>query len=235
MPEDLESQRNGRSTLLIHNAGTWEGQFVRLDPAGREQRRFASHLSVLDTDGLIEANLTNRDSGEVKRMAFREPPAEMQISPQGHWSLGPDRIGPWPWVNELCLVHGDQRRRAVVRLGSDQLESLVVVWEGRPGLADTPPAAPLQARASGGGSHQCGNGGEPAGEDQPGLTTWTIAAGLEIITPDRRRPGSPQSVVLRWQARPDLLLEIARAYDAYGNLLDPGAAGGADWPGSAPP
>ena len=111
MPEDLEPQRNCRSTLLIHNAGIWEGQFVRLDPGGREQSRFASHLSVLDTDGLIEASLTNRDSGEVRRMAFREPPAEMQISPQGHWSLGPDRIGPWPWVNELCLVHGDQHRR----------------------------------------------------------------------------------------------------------------------------
>jgi hypothetical protein len=226
MPEDLEPQRSCRSTLLLHNAGTWEGQFVRLDSCGREQSRFASHLSVLDTDGLIEANLTNRDSGEVRRMAFREPPAEMQISPQGHWSLGPDRIGPWPWVNELCLVHGDQRRRAVVRLGSDQLESLVVVWEGRPGLADTPPAAPLQARAT---------GGNQSGADEPGLTTWTIAAGLEIVLPDRRRPGCAQAVRLRWQARPDLLLEIARAYDAYGNLLDPGAAGGADWPGSAPP
>jgi hypothetical protein len=226
MPEDLEPQRNCRSTLLLHNAGTWEGQFVRLDSGGREQSRFASHLSVLDTDGLIEASLTNRNSGEVRRMAFREPPAEMQISPQGHWSLGPDRIGPWPWVNELCLVHGDQRRRAVVRLDSEKLESLVVVWEGRPGLADAPPAAPLQARAT---------GGSQSGADEPGLTTWTIAAGLEIVLPDRRRPGSAQSVRLRWQARPDLLLEIARAYDAYGNLLDPGAAGGADWPGSAPP
>jgi hypothetical protein len=233
MPEDLESQRNCRSTLLLHNAGTWEGQFVRLDPSGREQSRFATHLSVLDTDGLIEASLTNRDSGEVRRMAFREPSAEMQISPQGHWSLGPDRIGPWPWVNELCLVHGDQRRRAIVRLDSEQLESLVVVWEGRPGLADTPPAAPLQAGATGGS--EPADCGEPAGANQLGLTTWTIAAGLEIVLPDRRRPGSPQSVALRWQARPDLLLEIARAYDAYGNLLDPGAAGGADWPGSAPP
>jgi len=120
-----------------------------------------------------------------------------------------------------------------VRLDSEQLESLVVVWEGRPGLADSPPAAPLQAGATGGSKPaDCG---EPAGADQLGLTTWTIAAGLEIVLPDRRRPGSPQSVALRWQARPDLLLEIARAYDAYGNLLDPGAAGGADWPGSAPP
>ncbi|MFZ0409036.1 MAG: DUF3598 family protein [Cyanobium sp.] len=227
MSGDLEPQGDRRRSLLSHNLGIWEGQFIRLDPGGRELNRFGSHLAVEERDGLIEASLTNRDSGELRRMAFREPPAAMQISPQGHWSLGPDRIGPWPWVSELCLVHGDQRRRAVVRLDSDQLESLVVVWEGRPGQADPPPAPPLQARAT-----SCG--GRADAED-PGRTIWTIEAGLAIVTPDRRRPGSPQSVVLRWQPRPDLLLEIGRAYDAYGNLLGLGAAAGADWPGSAPP
>ena len=215
-----------RSDLLTHNAGVWEGQFVRLNASGLEQERFASQLLVADTGGLIEASLTNRSSGEVRRMTFREPPAEMQISPRGHWSLGPDRIGPWSWVNELCLVHGEQRRRAVVRLGSEQLESLVVVWEGRPGQADPAPAAPLQASAL--TTAGLAGGGQ-------GQTTWTIAAGLEIVLPDRRWPGSPQSVLLRWQPRPGLLLEIARSYDAYGNLLDLGATGGADWPGSAPP
>ena len=103
-----------RHQLLAHNAGIWEGAFVRLDATGQEQERFASHLLVEDSDGRIEASLTNCNSGELRRMAFREPPAEMQISPEGHWSLGPDRIGPWPWVSELCLVHGEQRRRAVV-------------------------------------------------------------------------------------------------------------------------
>jgi hypothetical protein len=103
-----------RHQLLAHNAGIWEGAFVRLDATGQEQERFASHLLVEDKDGRIEASLTNRNSGDVRRMAFREPPAEMQISPQGHWSLGPDRIGPWPWVSELCLVHGEQRRGAAL-------------------------------------------------------------------------------------------------------------------------
>ena len=216
-----------RHQLLAHNAGIWEGAFVRLDATGQEQERFASHLLVEDTDGQIEASLTNRNSGEVRRMAFREPPAEMQISPEGHWSLGPDRIGPWPWVSELCLVHGERRRRAVVRLGSDRLESLVIVWEGRPQQADPPPPAPLRARAA-------APDGLAATREQ-GQTIWTIAAGLEIGIPDRRQQGCTQAVSLRWQPQPGLQLEMQRTYDPYGNLLGPGGAGGADWPGSAAP
>ena len=215
-----------RRQLLAHNAGVWEGQFVRLDATGQEQERFASHLLVTDSEGVIEASLSNRSSGEVRRMAFREPPAAMQISPEGHWSLGPDRTGPWPWVSELCLVHGEQRRRAVVRLGSELLESLVIVWEGRPQQAEPAPDAPLRAWQSG-----------PAGQanaGQQGQTIWTIAAGLELVTPDRRLGGSPQSVALRWQPQPGLQLEIQRSYDAYGNLLGLGATGGADWPRTMP-
>ncbi len=220
MTAPLHPMADRRSRLLAHNAGTWTGQFVRLDASGVERDRFDSQLLVTDRDGLIEANLTNLASGEVRRMAFREPPADMQISPQGHWSLGPDRIGPWPWVSELCLVHGEQRRRAVVRLGSDRLESLVIVWEGRPGQANPPPPPPLRARAA-------------AGEQ--GRSIWTIEAGLEIGIPARRQQGSAQSVLLRWQPRPGLMLEIERAYDAYGNPLGLGGAGGADWPGTPPP
>jgi len=186
-----------RSQLLAHNGGVWEGQFVRLDATGEEQERFDSHLLVSNSEGLIEASLTNRDRGEVRRMAFREPPAERQISPQGHWSLGPDRIGPWPWVSELCLVHGERRRRAVVR---------------------------LQARRVG-----------PSGTGEPGLNIWTVAAGLEIVNPEQRRPGRAQSVALRWQPQPGLQLDIQRAYDPYGTRMDLGVAGGADWPGTAQP
>jgi hypothetical protein len=83
-------------------------------------------------------------------MDFDEPPAEMQISPEGHWSLGRDRIGngAWPWVSELCLVWDERRRRAVIRHGSERLESLVVVSEARPGMEEPIPSAPLQAFAS---------------------------------------------------------------------------------------
>jgi len=85
----------------------------------------------------------------------------------------------------------------------------------------------VQARATGSSGS--------AGANAPGLSTWVIGADLEIVLPTLRRAGSPQSVLLRWQPQPGLLLEIARAYDAYGNLLDQGATAGADWPGSAPP
>jgi hypothetical protein len=132
-----------RSALLAFNAGLWEGSFIRLDGRGHEVERFDSHLEVSEAapgdrsdprQGEITAALTNRSSGQVRTMRFLEPPAEMQIDPlAGHWSLGPDRIGPWPWVSELALVHGDQRRRVVVRHGAEQLECLVVVVEGRPG------------------------------------------------------------------------------------------------------
>ncbi|MEI7953353.1 MAG: hypothetical protein WCH37_11870 [Synechococcaceae cyanobacterium ELA182] len=229
MTGPLKPLADRRSRLLAHNAGTWVGQFVRLDANGIEQNRFDTHLLVTDLDGLIEASLTNRDSGEVRRMAFGEPPADMQISREGHWSLGPDRVGPWPWVSELCLVHGEQRRRAVVRLGSDQLESLVIVWEGRPQQADPAPAAPLRAMARAAAPVGLAAAGEQ------GQTIWTIAAGLEIVIPDRRHPGSAQALALRWQPQPGLQLEIQRAYDPYGNLLGPGVAGGADWPGSTAP
>ena len=93
-----------RATLLSHNAGLWEGCFIRLDRTGAELERFESHLSGSDQMGTIKAALTNRVSGQVRSMEFAEPPAEMQISPRGHWSLGADRMGPWPWVWELCLV-----------------------------------------------------------------------------------------------------------------------------------
>ena len=64
----------------------------RLNPLGLEQERFASHLEVADREGTIHADLTNRSTNAVRSMQFVEPPAEMQISPEGHWSLGHDRI-----------------------------------------------------------------------------------------------------------------------------------------------
>lgn len=194
-----------RSTLLAHNAGTWEGSFVRCDGLGAELERFASLLTVRDEQGTIEAALTNRSSGSVRRMAFQQPPAEMQIDPQGHWSLGPDRLGPWPWVCELCLVAGQRRRRAVVRHDATGLASLVLVWEARPGVVDPPPPPPLALAArplAAAGARRL----------------WQAGPGLEVETMEGPRGGAEQ-VLLRWWPEGAAPLTIVRAYDRFGSLL----------------
>jgi len=194
-----------RATLLRHNAGVWQGTFIRLDGQGREQERFASHLEVAERQGPIHADLTNRSSGTVRSMQFDQPPAEMQISPAGHWSLGPDRIGPWPWVCELCLVWGAQRRRIVVRHSLRDLESLVLVSEGRPGHEPTPPAAPLLVRPQTVERHHR----LWRLEQQPDVTVTTMAS---------REPGIAEAVSLRWEPEPGIALSLMRRYDAFGLL-----------------
>ena len=182
------------ATLLAHNAGVWEGTFVRLEgrPEGEalEIERFASRLVVEHQGGTVDASLTNLDSGNVRSMRFAEPPAEMQISPEGHWSLGPDRIGSWPWVSELCLTAGDHRRRAVVRLEGERLISLVVVIEARPGLSDPPPPAPCACRRSARPRAGCGVrppiwrcGPDPAGWSWPGSRSRARPATCAVPIP----------------------------------------------------
>lgn len=205
-----------RATLLAHNAGLWEGCFVRFDRRGLELERFDSRLQVEDQAGTVVAALTNISSGQVRTMDFQEPPAEMQISREGHWSLGPDRIGPWPWVCELCLVWGKRRRRAIVRHGTDQLESLVLVHEARPDHQEEPlAAAPLQALVSDTGS--CGSVASDA-------LIWSLPACLAVTvqTVAHRKQGVAEEVVLCWQPEPLVNLEIRRRYGPHG-LLEPGA------------
>lgn len=208
MPTQLSGQEQAgtRATLLHFNAGTWEGSFVRLDRGGREVERFGSHLEVADRHGTIHADLTNRNSGTVRSMHFVDPPAEMQITPQGHWSLGPDRIGPWPWVCELCLVWGERRRRIIVRHNTDGLESLVLVTEGRPGHEPDPPATPLQGMA-----HALGGDRLRWDFDQ--------AAGTSVTTMARRVSGQEERVGLAWQPERGVMLQIERRYSPYGQLL----------------
>lgn len=189
-----------RATLLIHNAGVWEGTFVRLegqaDGLAVEAERFASRLLVEDRAGTVEAALTNLDSGSVRSMRFAEPPPEMQVTAEGHWSLGPDRIGAWPWVCELCLTAGERRRRAVVRLEGEQLISLVVVIESRPGCVDAPPPSPWRLPAIRQGESRL----------------WRPAADLEV----RAAPGW---VELAWRRQPGQALCLRRSYSEYGLLV----------------
>ena len=203
-----------RSTLLAYNAGIWEGCFVRFDRRGHELERFDSRLQVEDRAGTVVAALTNVSSGQVRTMDFQEPPPEMQISPQGHWSLGPDRIGPWPWVSELCLVWGNRRRRAVIRHGSDQFESLVLVSEARPDHREPLGPSPFQALIT---ETDTGTG------TGTGLI-WTLPACLAVTVHAvaQRGQGLPEEVVLRWQPEPQVSLEIRRRYGPHG-LLERGA------------
>ena len=201
----MKTGPSARQTLLHGNAGIWEGTFLRLDGSGREIERFGSHLEVADREGMIHADLTNTTTGQVRSMQFSEPPAEMQISPEGHWSLGPDRIGPWPWVCELCLVWGERRRRIVVRHNSDGLESLVVVCEGRPGLSTEAPAAPLELVPRAHGEQQW---------------RWHLETPLavQITTMRNRMQGRPEAVSLLWQPAAGVNLAFSRLYNDHGLL-----------------
>jgi hypothetical protein len=192
-----------RATLLEHSAGPWEGTFIRLDGRGRESERFGTQLQVQDTGGQIEAALTYLNTGQVATMRFAEPPELMAISPEGHWSLGPDRIGPWPAVMELCLVDGDRRRRVVVRHGAERLESVVVVVEARPGVVDPAPAPPLRARVLPGG-------------DGSGSGCWQLTDDLTLTTALERRFGEPLAVRLCWSPLPGRELVLERIYGANG-------------------
>lgn len=209
------SQR--RTTLLQHNAGLWQGTFIRLDGQGHELDRFASHLEVQElitgTEDQdlpeIEAALTNGSTGAVRTMRFREPPSEMQISADGHWSLGPSRIGPWTWVSELCVVLGDRRRRVVIELAAEGLSSLVYVNEGRPGRQDPVPPAPLRLPPP--TTVWQANG--------VSLLRWQPEADVQIDIPLQRQPDQPQLVALQWQpAWACHGARIERRHDRYGLL-----------------
>ena len=200
---------SARQTLLRYNAGIWTGSFIRFSGQGFEEERFGSHLHVSDQAGVIVAELTNLASGQMRAMRFAEPPVEMQISSEGHWSLGPDRIGPWPWVSELCLVWGEHRRRAVIRHGCEQLESLVLVSEARPGQHEQLEHGPLQVMAS----------AHPNGAH----LLWTMPnnkLGVSVQTMAARALGRPEHVALHWQPTPGVALTISRHYGANGLLLD---------------
>jgi hypothetical protein len=200
-----------RQRLLEVNGGCWEGLFVRLGPEGREIERFPTRLLVTDQDGSIEAALTYLSSGRTVPMRFSEPPAAMQISDAGHWSLGIDRTGPWPWIAELCVAHGDRRRRIVLRHGVDSVESLTYAMEWRPGLADAAPATPLVASL------------QAIGADGATATRWSLDGNVEVVIVHSPNQPGPVQVTLSWEVDAEVRCRIERRYSAYG-LLEPLAA-----------
>ncbi|MCP9774394.1 hypothetical protein [Cyanobium sp. WAJ14-Wanaka] len=204
----IQDPSSRRQTLLAHNSGIWQGSFIRLDGRCQERERFTSHLLVTEQAGQIEAALTNRLTGSVRSMRFAEPPVEMQISPGGHWSLGPDRIGAWPWVSELCLVWGQQRRRIVLRCAAEKLESVVLVLEGRPGEMLPIPASPLNLT--------------PTQLDGQLVIQADQSEHFKISFPAHRRFGEAQHVALLWEPEPGVALGLARHYGASGQLLSYG-------------
>ncbi len=200
-----------RQRLLEVNGGVWEGLFTRLGPDGREIDRFPTRLLVTDRDGTIEAALTYLASGRTVPMRFSEPPAAMQISTAGHWSLGIDRTGPWPWIAELCVAHGDRRRRIVLRHGVDSLESLTYAREWRPGLTDAGPATPLIASL------------QAIGADGATATRWSLDGNVAVVIVHSPGQPGPVQVTLSWQVDADVRCRIERRYSPYG-LLEPLAA-----------
>lgn len=202
-----------RQRLLEVNGGCWEGLFVRLGPDGREIERFPTRLLVTDQDGTIEAALTYLNSGRSVPMRFNEPPAAMQISAAGHWSLGIDRTGPWPWIAELCVAHGDRRRRIVLRHGVDVLESLTYAREWRPGVTEAGPSTPLVASL------------QATEVDSAAATRWCLDGNVEVMIVHPSSPPGPVQVSLTWQVDADARCRIERRYSPYG-LLEPLAADG---------
>ncbi|AFY28609.1 DUF3598 family protein [Cyanobium gracile] len=204
----MPSSAPPRQRLLEVNGGCWEGLFHRLGPDGREIERFPTRLRVSDEDGTIEAALTYLNSGRTVPMRFREPPAAMQISDAGHWSLGMDRMGPWPWIAELCVVHGERRRRVVLRHGVERLESFTYAREWRPGTGDGGPATLLVAEI------------ETIASGEASGSRWRLDDDVEVvIAPAPGQPG-PVRVTLAWHPAGACPCRIERRYTPYG-LLEP--------------
>lgn len=199
---------NRRSTLLQFNNGCWDSLFIRFDRDGLELERFPCRLQVLEQGEMICSTLTYLETGKTGQMRFLEPPAEMQITSEGHWSLGPTQLAPESWVAEFCLGRGGQRRRAVIRHGSRGLESMVLIREWRSGSTPvtTPPELTLQ----------------PADVNTPalgGLQAWSWCEEVTLLAMAECQPGQPQLCGLRWHQAGGPPLEILRRHDETGQLL----------------
>ena len=185
-----------RRILLQHNSGEWHGLFIRLDQSGIEQTRFATVLHVQEDSDHVVAALTDCTTGQTRSMRFKDLPTGMQVNPDGHWSLGPDPFTAWNWNYELCLAHGQQRRRLIVRGNSTGLQSVVMVQEARAGVQLIDPVLPLNCWIERQGSHQL----------------WSFQQDLRMELDAR-------SCSLQWLQSSGNWLSIKRHYGEDGGLL----------------
>ena len=195
---------NRRQTLLTFNSGIWQGCFVHLDHNGVEQKRFSTSLDVTDTAGVIQASLTNLHTGRCQSMSFRELPVEMQLTETGDWSLGPARVGPLPWVTELCVVTGEERRRLIASHGVKAVERIVYVRESRLPQGVVPIAQPLDVSI------------KPRGS----LQIWQVDGDVELLVDPKPR-GSQEGALcgLRWHHPREGIQQVVRRYSPGGTLL----------------
>ena len=193
-----------RSTLLLHNTGHWQGCFIRLDHAAKEQERFSTSLEVKETEGVIQTSLTYTESGRQQSMNFRSLPTTMQVTQTGDWSTGPDFITPWSWVAELCVVNQQQRRRMIVRHGISGLDQVIYVVEAKRGLGPARPLQPLHCQSTSFGS----------------LLIWQPEPGVELfIDPRDRQQGDITGCGIRWRDHNGITHQILRQYNAAGALI----------------
>ena len=195
---------NDRQTLMKFNSGSWRGCFVHLDHKGVEQKRFSTSLDVIDSAGVIQASLTNLNTGRCQSMSFREIPVEMQLTETGDWSLGPARVGPLPWVAELCVVIGQERRRLIARHGANTVESIVYVRESRVAQGAIPTSEPLEVSIGSRGLHQI----------------WRLDNDVELLVDPQPRGSRVGTVCgLRWHQPNVGIHQVVRRYSADGTLL----------------
>lgn len=197
---------NLRETLLSFNGGLWQSTFVRFDSRGSELDRFPCRLNIQDINGEIVASLTHLNSGKTRRMAFREPPDEMQQTVDGHWSLGPPLVGAWPWGAEFCLCHGDQRRRAVIQYSAKGLASFVLIWDRRSLTPPDLPSGPIQLK-SGASAHLL-----------PGQILWQFLDDFEVLVMAGKWDAVPMATGIRWRPQPGISHELMLHYGVSGRL-----------------
>ena len=194
---------DSRSSLLLHNVGCWEGLFVRLDAAGKEQDRFATSLEVKEVDGVIKTCLTYAQSGRQQSMNFSSIPSSMQVNKHGHWSTGPEFITPWSWVAEFCLVNQFQRRRMIVRHGVNGLDRVIYVVEARAGQEIPQSVQPICCQSRSFGS----------------LLIWEPEPGVELyLDPRDRQQGDITGCGICWSDQNGIMHKILRQYNSDGVL-----------------